>query len=123
MLAPAPPVEEVFAYADVLYALEWASLAPGLGGWTVLLDDDHETREILVIPPGMEQPAFCIYRSGRDVLLSWLRPTDPQRPEFEVARVASLREAVLLLCPLSEESIAAVHDSMEVMYPRSLRIH
>jgi hypothetical protein len=123
MLVPAAPAEAVFDRADVLYALEWAAVAPGLGGWTVLLDDELQTREVLVVPPGMERPAFCMTRAGRDVSLTWLRSADSQRPDFEVARPASLREAVLILCPLSDEAVMAVNDAMEALYPRSLRIH
>ena len=121
MLVPAPPAQAVFDRADVLYALEWAAVAPGIGGWTVLLDDEDQTREVSVVPPGMEQPAFCMTRVGRDVSLTWLRLGG--RPDFEVARPASLREAVHLLCPLSEECTQAVNQAMEALYPRSLRIH
>ena len=33
----------VFHHAEVLYALEWAAIAPGLGGWNVVLDDDRQS--------------------------------------------------------------------------------
>lgn len=121
LLVPAPPAEVAFDRADVLYALEWAAVAPGLGGWTVLVDDEHRTHEVSVIPPGMERPAFRITRVGREVALTWLRLGG--QPEFEVARLASLREAVHLLCPLSDECTEAVNEAMEALYPRSLRIH
>jgi hypothetical protein len=123
MLIPVPPAEAVFDQADVLYALEWAAVAPGLGGWTVLLDDDSETRVVSVIPPGMERPGFAVTRKGREVSLTWLRAANSGQPDIEVARPTSLREAMLLLCPLSYERIEGINEAMEALYPRSLRIH
>lgn len=58
MLIPAAPPDAIFHNADVLYALEWAATAPGIGGWNVLLDDDKQTRKLSVVPPGSEHPTF-----------------------------------------------------------------
>ncbi|HET8995801.1 MAG TPA: hypothetical protein VFN42_03965, partial [Acetobacteraceae bacterium] len=41
-----------FHCADVLFALEWSAVAPGVGGWDVLIDDERHTRLISVVPPG-----------------------------------------------------------------------
>jgi hypothetical protein len=115
------PPDAVFHRADVLYALEWAAAAPGIGGWNVLLDDDSYTRQVSVVPPGAEDPTFFMTIIGGEVALKWRRSsTDPSEP-VEVARFASLREAVRTLCALSDEQMESVNDAMEALYPRSLR--
>ena len=111
----------VFHQADVLFALEWAAVAPGLGGWNLVLDDEQNTRLVSVIPPGAENPAFFITRDGSEVTISWLRQKTIDGVLVEVGRFASLRDAVLTLCPLSDDQKELVNDSMEVLYPRSLR--
>jgi hypothetical protein len=111
----------VFHQADVLYALEWAAVAPGLGGWNVVLDDDRATRLISVIPPGAENPAFFITRDGIEVTINWLRQKTIDGVLVEVGRFASLREAALALCPLSDDQKELVNESMEILYPRSVR--
>jgi hypothetical protein len=111
----------VFHQADVLYALEWAAVAPGLGGWNVVLDDEKRTRLVSVVPPGAEQPAFFVTRDSREVTVTWLRQKVVDGALVEVGRFASLREALLTLCPLSDELKELVNESMEMLYPRSLR--
>lgn len=111
----------VFHQADILYALEWAAVAPGLGGWNVVLDDDRQTRLVSVVPPGAEQPAFFVSRDGSQVTITWLRQKITDSALVEVGRYRSLREAVLTLCPLSDDQRELVNESMEVLYPRSLR--
>jgi hypothetical protein len=111
----------LFHQADVLYALEWAAVAPGLGGWNLVLDDDRRTRLISVVPPGAEQPAFFITRDGKEVTITWLRQKVVDGALVEVGRFASLREALLTLCPLCDDLKEVVNESMEVLYPRTLR--
>jgi hypothetical protein len=111
----------VFHQADVLFALEWAAVAPGLGGWNVVLDDESRTRLVSVVPPGAEQPAFFITRDGKEVTITWLRQKVVDGSLVEVGRFRSLREAVLTLCPLSDDLKELANESMEVLYPRSLR--
>jgi hypothetical protein len=122
LLVPASPPDEVFHRADVLYALEWAAAAPGIGGWNVLLDNEQSTRKVSVIPPGAEQPAFFITRVGAETSLAWLRGSGDRATQVEVARFASLREAVRSLCALSDEQIESVNEAMEALYPRTLRV-
>jgi hypothetical protein len=109
----------VFHRAEVLYALEWASVAPGLGGWNLLLDDETATRLISVVPPGSERPTFFITREGLDVTLAWVRQRPDGATPVEVGRFRSLREAVLRLCPLDAELRDSVNESMRVLYPRA----
>jgi hypothetical protein len=113
--------DAAFHGADVLFALEWAAIAPGLGGWGVTLDDEAHTRLVSVTPPGAEQPAFFITRSGADVALAWLRPKAVHGVLVEIGRFASLRAAVQVLCPLNEAQYQAINQAMELLYPRSLR--
>jgi hypothetical protein len=111
----------VFHQADVLYALEWAAVAPGLGGWNLVLDDDRRTRLVSVIPPGAENPTFFITRDGAEVTINWLRQKTIDGVLVEVGRFANLREALLTLCPLSDDNKELVNEAMEILYPRSLR--
>jgi len=86
----------------------------------VLIDDEARTRLVSIVPPGCDTPAFFVYWKAREVVLTWLAPSG-QNPVMEVGRFSSLRDAVLALCPLNNEQMAAVNDSMEVLYPRALR--
>lgn len=121
LVVPVATGEAVFHRADVLYALEWAAAAPGLGGWNVLLDNDEQTKLVSVVPPGSEEPTFFITNNGLHVSVTWLRTAREQATPVEVAQFSSLREAVRGLCELSEEQLESVNDAMEALYPRSLR--
>ena len=109
-----------FHRSDVLFALEWSAVAPGMGGWDVLLDDDRDTCLLSVVPPGADAAAFYLYKKGREVVLRWLAPRGAAEP-MEVGRFTTVRAALLALCPLNDEQMRAVHESMEILYPRSLR--
>jgi hypothetical protein len=109
-----------FARADVLFALEWSAVAPGIGGWDVLLDDERHTRLVSVVPPGADLPSFFICWKGSDVAVTWLAPSGEGKAT-EMARYTNLRAAVLALCPLDGDQMQAVNESMEILYPRSLR--
>ncbi len=121
----------VFHPADVLFALEWSAVAPGLGGWNLLLDDERATRIISVVAPGAEQPTFAVSREGDQVVITWLRQGDARPPgarpmaagggAVRVGQFNSLRDAVLTLCPLGDELIDIVNEAMEILYPRALR--
>jgi len=111
----------IFHPADVLFALEWAAVAPGLGGWNLVLDQDGETRLISVVPPGAEHPTFFITRDGSRVTVTWLRQQAVGARPVDVGQFATLREAVLTLCPLSGELAAFVDQSMDLLYPPALR--
>ena len=109
-----------FHRSDMLFALEWSAVAPGMGGWDVLLDDERRTRLVSVVPPGSDTPTFFIYWKGREVVMMWLAPSG-KGEMMEVGRFACLRTAVLALCPLNEEQLNTVNESMEILYPRALR--
>jgi len=109
-----------FHRSDVLFALEWSALAPGMGGWDVLLDDERETYLLSIVPPGGDAASFFLYRKGREVVLRWIAPAGSTAP-LEVGRFPSLRAALLALCPLNDDQMQALHESLEVLYPRTLR--
>ena len=117
---PGDDVCSSFARADILFALEWSATAPGIGGWDVLIDDELNTRLLSVVPPGSTVPSFFIFRDGGDVVVTW-RAADASGVATEVGRWTNLRTAVLALCPLNDDLTEAVNNSMELLYPRSLR--
>lgn len=106
-----------FATADLLFAMEWSTVAPGFGGWEVLVDDEKRTRLVSVVPPGSEVPTFFAFWKGRDIVVVWRRPGGESKIT-EVGRFTNLRAAVLKLCPLHEESVQHINETMETLYPR-----
>lgn len=109
-----------FPRADVLFALEWSAIAPGMGGWDVLIDDERRTRLLSIVPPGSDSPAFFIVTNGRSVTLRWLAPRDGSEV-IEVGQFMTLRDALLALCPLTEDQLHTVNEAMEILYPRKQR--
>ncbi|GAC1337549.1 MAG: hypothetical protein NVSMB18_02630 [Acetobacteraceae bacterium] len=82
------------------FALAWEIYAPGLGGWTVQVDEDDDgTEYLLVDPPLVYGDGFSVRPDGGDAVIRW---TDGMR------RVPDLRSAMLLICPLSPDALAAV---------------
>lgn len=93
------PASGSFSPADSAFALAWEVYAPGLTGWTVLVDNDDEGAEIMLVdPPLAYDNGFTLRPDGRDIIVSW---SGGQR------RASSVREALLLLCPLAPEHLIA----------------
>ena len=109
-------IETTFHPADVLYALEWAAATPGVVHWRVQADSARETRLVLVLPPGANRPAFEITRNGDQVQVAGPAMAENGEPP---RYFASLREAVLAICPLDEDRVVAANEAMEALYPRS----
>src|ERR1700761_9006047 len=65
------PIKEAITFqpADILYAIGWASVAPGIDGWRVVVADDAHPALVAVIPPGSDQPAFFITRKGEKAIV------------------------------------------------------
>ena len=85
---------------DLAFALAWADHAPGLGGWTVQLDTCEDGAEYLLVdPPLVYGNGFYIGLDGAETVIWW---------HAGERRVANLREAMLLICPLGPEALAAV---------------
>lgn len=109
-----------FHPSDVAFVQAWSQSAPGIGGWRVALDRPDETELVEVTPPGAEDPVFRIARPATAVVMHRVRPPERGEP-VEVGRYKTLREAVLALCPLPDEVLEAIHDDLEIRFPRRNR--
>src|SRR3954470_7363902 len=90
----------IFSPAEVAFALAWALYAPGLGGWSVEVDNSEAGITLLLVdPPLVCGDGFQVQIDGNDITISW---SGGER------RVATLREAMLLICPLRPAALAAV---------------
>jgi hypothetical protein len=110
-----------FHSADVLYALAWASLAPGIDGWRISLPDAAHTSVVFVIPPGSDEPVFFIRRKGGETVVQRQAKPGTDWMRTEVGRFDGLRTAIRALCPLDDEKLEELNTRMEVIYPRSVR--
>jgi hypothetical protein len=98
-----------FSPAEVAFALAWAAYAPGLGGWSVEADFGEAGAELLLVdPPLVYGDGFRISRDGHEVVISWAA---------DERRVSTLREAMLLICPLSPDALAAVEALIATSEP------
>ncbi|HYZ62639.1 MAG TPA: hypothetical protein VE650_09300 [Acetobacteraceae bacterium] len=89
-----------FAPDDLAFARAWEVHAPGLGGWTVQMERDDEWGDsLLVDPPLVYGDGFVVRPEEGGTTVTWA---------MGARRVASLREAMLLICPLSPDALAAV---------------
>ena len=109
-----------FDHQNVLWALEWAAVAPGIGGWNVLLDDIAPTRLMSIIPPASREASFIIYRKNGGVVASWVPPDSVGR-SVEMKRFDDLRTALLSLCSLDRETLRQVDESVELLCSGRLR--
>ena len=114
-------VTPIFHSSDIAFVQGWTRMAPGIGGWTVLFDNDRAATQISVIPPGAEQPVFFITRQGRDVKLERRRAMGDDDEVVEVGRFDGLREAVLALCPISDDALEEIQMGLEKRFPRHER--
>lgn len=111
-------VTPIFHASDIAFARGWSRVAPGIGGWTVLLDNDAAPEQISVIPPGVAEPAFFLSRRGRDVVLERRRPMGDDDEVLEAGRFDNLRDAVLALCPIDDDALEAIQVALESEFPR-----
>lgn len=110
-------VTTAFHASDIAFARDWSAAAPGLGGWRVVLDNETTPQQVSIVPPGALKPAFLISRSPRDVLLRRITADG----EEEVGTYIGLREALLEVCPLSDDALVEIQESLEATFPRSRR--
>lgn len=103
-----PPACAVFPVADLRFALAWSRAAPGLGGWQVTITQISSGEMVDVIPPGAEFPVFYILPRTGHVELVRERSIEVGGGQVVVARCPTLRDALLLLCPLSQECLAGI---------------
>jgi hypothetical protein len=89
-----------FAPEDVAFALAWEVYAPGLGGWTVQMDEDEDGTEFLLVdPPLVYGDGFTVRREGAGASITWAEGA---------AKAESVRAAMLTICPLSPDALVAV---------------
>ena len=110
-------VTPVFHPSDVAFVRSWSAAAPGLGGWRVAFDRDDAPEQVLVLPPGADEPVFVLVRDTRDVVLLRRRPGAPNALS-EVHRFDNLRNAVLTLCRISDDALEEIHERLELEFPR-----
>jgi hypothetical protein len=111
-------VTSIFHASDIAFARAWSRVAPGIGGWTMLLDNDAAPGQVSVIPPGLPQPVFFITRRGRDVVLERRRAMGDDDEVVEAGRFEGLRDAVLALCPIDDDALEQIQLGLEVQFPR-----
>ena len=97
-----------FPIADLRFALAWSRVAPGFGGWQAAVTQISSGEMIDVVPPGAEFPVFCIFPRMGHVELVRERSIEVGGGQVVVARCPTLRDALLMLCPLSQECLADV---------------
>jgi hypothetical protein len=111
-------VTPVFHPSDIAFARGWSRLAQGIGGWTVVLDNETAPEQVSVIPPGVAEPAFFITRQGREAVLERRRPVGDDDEVVEAGRFEGLREAILALCPLDDDALEEIQLGLERQFPR-----
>ena len=98
----------VFPIADLRFALAWSAAAPGLGGWRIEVVQISSGEMVDVIPPGADFPVFCVLPRIGHVELIWEHAADAGGEQAMVAQPSTLRDALLLLCPLGAECLAEI---------------
>ena len=101
-----------FPLEDLRFALAWSRMAPGLGGWQLGVSEMASGELVEVIPPGAEFPVFCILPRADGVEIIRERVMEVGGGQVSVATVPTLRDAVLLLCPLGADAMAQVSQLM-----------
>ncbi len=87
----------LFSDEDIAFALAWEVYAPGLGGWTVQRDVEEDGTDLVFVdPPLVYGDGFAI-RPERD----GVRIVSP----LGMHRAATLRDALLLICPLGAQAL------------------
>ncbi len=89
-----------FSTDDIAFALAWEVYAPGLGGWTVERDVEEDGTDLLLVDPPLVYGDGFVVRPGRDGV--------HVASTLGVHRAATLRDALLLICPLGAEALDKV---------------
>ena len=100
-----------FRPEDVRWALAWEEVAPGLGGWRLIFEKDEEGDEVaFAYPPSpirrlVEREPWSITMTAEGVRIDG-RDDDLIDGECQGIEARSLRDALLIVCPLSPEQMA-----------------
>ncbi|MGI4944347.1 MAG: hypothetical protein ACRYHQ_27950 [Janthinobacterium lividum] len=98
----------MFPIADLQFALAWSDAAPGFGGWRIEVVQISSGEMVDVVPPGAEFPVFWVVPRTGHVEVMWEHSAEAGGGQVLVARPSTLRDALLLLCPLSAECLADI---------------
>ena len=102
----------VFPIADLQFALAWSVAAPGFGGWRIEVVQISSGEMVDVIPPGAQFPVFWVVPRTEYVEVIWEHPAEAGGGQVTVARPPTLRDALLLLCPLSAECLSDINRKL-----------
>ncbi len=108
--APMPAAS--FPIGDLQFALAWSQVAPGIGGWRLTVSEMTSGEMVEVTPPGAEFPTFYILPRAGLVEIIRERAMEVGGGQVRVGSVSSLKDAVLLLCPLSPAVVAQIDCSL-----------
>lgn len=100
-----------FPVEDLRFALAWSRMAPGFGGWQLGVSEMASGEMVEVIPPGAEFPVFYVLPRAGCVEVIRERVIEVGGGQVSVATVPTLRDAVLLLCPLGPEAMAQANEA------------
>ncbi|HEY0205529.1 MAG TPA: hypothetical protein VGC15_15395 [Acetobacteraceae bacterium] len=98
----------MFPIADLRFALAWSAAAPGYGGWRIEVVQISSGEMVDVVPPGAQFPVFWVVPRVGHVEVMWEHSAEAGGGQVTVARPSTLRDALLLLCPLSAECLASL---------------
>ncbi len=110
-------VTPVYQASDIAFVRARSAAAPGFGGWRVAFDPEGAPEQVLVTPPGSEEPRFVVTRAPREVVLHRIRPERNGEQE-EIERFEGVRQAVLVLCPIGAEVVEQINEALERDFPR-----
>ena len=102
-----PCAAGTFFTIDLCFALAWSRIAPGLGGWQTVIVQISSGKMIDVIPPRAEFLVFHLLPRTGHVELVHERSIEVGGGQVLVACCPRLRDALLPLCPLSPDGLAA----------------
>ena len=86
-----------FSHPELAFALAWEVYAPGLGGWTVTPDEGDDGAIVLLVdPPLVCGDGFELRPDADGVLIT---------SSLGQHRAPTLRDALLLICPLSPAAL------------------
>jgi hypothetical protein len=107
----------VFPARDIRWAMEWARVAPGWGGWVIrtsVLENGDEA--ICVAPPGSIVERFVIcagtFEGRQHVEIYWAEEHEDGGRLSQIGHSGNLRDALLFLCPLSEAQMSRLKRAL-----------
>ena len=104
-------VDAAFPVGDLAFAMAWSRVAPGIGGWRLAVSEMTSGEIVEIIPPGAKLPVFYVLPRPGGAEIIWDCSTAVENDQVSLGLVPSLRDAVLLLCPLSLDLLAQIEGS------------